>query len=136
VFGRNKKKKSIPMHEFSERLRGFILDSQIQEAHELSVMLGCSVISEEVAEKEEQESDKRVDKISYLFPLMFQHSHVLAEGAVEYQRKVLKDSAKFPDEVWAFSRKMMEQIAVAALVGSISQLVDMGLLEVPKKVEK
>jgi hypothetical protein len=133
---RRKKDKGIPLEELAGRLRGFILDSQLQEAHEVSRMLGCSIISDEVARKEEQESDKRVDKISYLFPMLHQYSHLLSEGASEYQKKVITDSHKFPDEVWSFSRNMMGQISIAALVGSISQLVDMGLLEVPKKVVK
>lgn len=133
---KRKKEKSIPLDELAGRLRAFILDSQIQEAHDVSLLLGCSVISDEVSRKEDRESDKRVDRISYLFPLLYQYSHLLSEGATEFQKSVTNNGRTFPDEVWAFSRHMMEQISIAALVGSISQLVDMGLLEVPKKVAK
>lgn len=126
--------KSLP--DLSGRLRGFILDSQIQEAHEVSTLLGCSAISDEVAKKEEQESDKRVERISYLFPIVYQYARILSEGAVAYQKSVLQDSQKFPEEVWAFSRTMMEQVAIAAMVGSFAQLVDMQLITVPKKVNQ
>jgi len=132
---KRKNKDELTISEVSKRLRGFILDSQIQNAHELSVILGCTPLSEELQEKEEEESDNRVERIASLIPLMYAHAHVLAEGAVEYQRSnatsdVLKN---LPDEMWWESRKMMEQMALSVLLGSVSQLLDMGLITIPKK---
>lgn len=134
-----KKKKSKldkiwTINDVSARLREFILDSQIQNAHELSVILGCGKISDELAEKEEEESDKRVSKISHLIPLLFAHAHALAEGSIEFQKNNLPTELKsLSDEMWIESRKLMEQIAMSALVGSVSQLVDLGLLKLPKE---
>ena len=132
---RNKKKDELTLADVTNRLRGFILDSQIQNAHELSVILGCSPLSDELQEKEEEESDNRVDKIGSLIPLLYAHAHVLAEGAVEFQRANVKSEAlkHLPDEMWWESRKLMEQMALSVLLGSVSQLVDMGLLTVSKK---
>jgi hypothetical protein len=131
---RKKKKNPLSIAEISGRLRGFILDSQMNDAHEMSVILGCSAISDEVQEREEEESDKRIEKIAYLLPIMYAHSHALAEGAVELQRSNTSEELKsLPDELWWESRKMMEQVALSALVGSVSQLIDMGLLQVPKE---
>jgi hypothetical protein len=129
-----KKKKSVTLGDINNRIRGFILDSQIQNAHELSVILGCSIISDDVQEREEQESDKRIEKISYLVPLLYAHVHLLAEGAVEYQKSTLPEELKsLPDEIWTESRRMMEQVALSTLVGSVSQLIDMGLIDIPRK---
>jgi hypothetical protein len=129
-----KKKSDITLGEVSNRIRGFILDSQIQNAHELSSILGCPVISEDVQEREEEESDKRIAKISYMVPLLFAHVHLLAEGAVEYQKSNLPEELEeLPAEVWQESRKMMEQVSLSAVMGSVSQLIDMGLLEIPRK---
>jgi hypothetical protein len=125
--------------EISERLRGFILDSQIHNGHEIAVILGCAISSEEVMEKEEEESDKRVQRISYLVPLVYAMSHALAEGAMEYQRATFAESAPkeaeglLSNEIWIESRKLMEQVSMSALLGTISQLVDMGLLSIPKE---
>ena len=132
---KRKKKEELTLADVANRLRGFILDSQIQHAHELSVILGCTPLSEELREKEEEESDNRLEKISTLIPLLYAHAHVLAEGAVEYQRSNVASEAlkNLPDEMWWESRKMMEQMALSVLLGSVSQLVDMGLLEVSKK---
>jgi hypothetical protein len=132
---RSKKKDELTLADVTNRLRGFILDSQIQNAHQLSVILGCSPLSDELQEKEEEESDNRVDKIGSLIPLLYAHAHVLAEGAVEFQRANVKNEAlkNLPDEMWWESRKLMEQMALSVLLGSVSQLVDMGLLTVTKK---
>jgi hypothetical protein len=131
---KKKNKKIWTINDVSAKLREFILDSQIQNAHELSVILGCGKISDELAEKEEEESEKRVERISHLIPLLFAHAHALAEGSVEYQRANLPPELKeLSDEMWIESRKMMEQIAMSALVGSVSQLVDLGLVKLPKE---
>lgn len=126
----------LTINEVSERLRGFILDSQINNAHEIAVILGASISSEEVMEKEEEESDKRVQKVSYMVPLLYSQSHALAEGATEFQRVAasqIEDMPKLPEEVWIESRKLMEQVSLACALGAISQAVDMGLLEIPKR---
>lgn len=134
---KKKQKPQISLEEVTRRLRGFILDSQVQNAHEMSVILGCSAISEEVQEREEEESDKRTERISYLIPMLYAYSHALADGAMEYQRSNTPDTLKdLPKEIWYQSRSMMTDLALSALMGSVSQLVDMGLLEIPKKNRK
>jgi hypothetical protein len=133
-MGKKKKAKKVwTINDVSAKLREFILDSQIQNAHELSVILGCGKISDELAEKEEEESEKRVERISHLIPLLFAHAHALAEGSIEYQKSNLPEELKsLSDDMWIESRKLMEQIAMSALVGSVSQLVDLGLVKLPK----
>lgn len=126
-----KKNKPPTINEITSRLRGFLLDSQIDHAHELAVLLGATPISEEVQGKEEQESDNRVDRIAYLAPLLYAYSHTMAEGAIEYQKQSEPGKA-IPDELWMHSRRMMEHVALSAMMGSISQLVDMGLLNTRK----
>lgn len=137
MFKKKKKRpKDVTLGELNSRLRGYILDSQIQSGHELSVLLGCTALSDEVAEREEEESDKRLEKVSYLVPLLYAYSHTLSEGAVEYQRINLPEELKdLPEELWTASRRMMEQVTMSALMGAVSQLVDMGLLEVPRKMK-
>jgi hypothetical protein len=135
MFKKNRPK-DVTLGELNSRLRGYILDSQIQNGHELSVLLGCTSLSDEVAEREEEESDKRLERISYLVPLLYAYSHTLSEGAVEYQRQNLPAELKdLPDELWTASRRMMEQVTMSALMGAVSQLIDMGLLEVPRKMK-
>jgi hypothetical protein len=130
---RKKKTAKMSLGDISPRLRGFVLDSQIQNAHEISVLLGCSAISDEIAVKEENESDKRVEKISYLIPLLYAYSRTLSEGTAEYQKMNLPEELEdLPSEIWLESRKMMEQFALSILIGAVSQMIDMNLLQIPK----
>jgi hypothetical protein len=123
--------------ELNNRVRGFILDSQIQHAHELSVILGCTPISDELQEREEQESDKRIERLDYITPLIYAHAHLLAEGAIEYQKATATgEVSKLPNEIWVESRRTMEQVSMSAVMGSISQLIDMGLLTIPRRYKK
>jgi hypothetical protein len=133
IFKKKPKLTPTTLLDVIERVRGFVLDSQIQNGHELSYLLGCSQLSDEVAEKVEQESDKRTERIEYLLPLIYTHSHFLAEASTAYQKQVIDDEAVLPDEVWQHSQRLIEQISMSTLLGSISQLVDMGLLEIPRK---
>jgi hypothetical protein len=134
MFRRKKKSHTkLTIAEVSTRIRGFIIDSQIQDGHRLAELAGCSSISPELQEHEELESDDRVDRIEDLIPILFAHAHILSEAATEYQKAQLEHSSKVPQEIWQFSRRMTEQIAFSTLVGSLSQLVDMGLIDIPKR---
>lgn len=129
-----KKPKSVSMTEVTARVREFVMDSQINHAHEISVLLGCSAISDDVQRREEDESDNRVEKLSPVIPLLYAYAHMLAEGAVEYQRAEAQNLSKtLSEEVWVESRKMMEQIAFATTVGALSQLIDMDFIAFKKK---
>lgn len=126
----------LTITEITNRIRGFLLDSQIQNAHELAVLVGCSPLSDDVAAREEEESDKRIEEVAHLIPVLYAYSHTMAEAATEYQRENMDENLKIPEEVWRFSRKMTEQISMSALLGAVSQLVDMGILQHTKKVRK
>lgn len=132
IFKRKRKSK-LSMLDMNARLRGFILDSQIQNPHELAEVLGLPRISDEIADREEEESDIRVERVAHLVPFVYTYSHSLAEGSVELQKHSLENASAIPEEIWMFSRRMMEQVAMSAMLGSLSQLIDMGLLQVPKK---
>ena len=134
MFGKKKNRPTpLTMADMSTRTRGFILDSQIQNAHEISALLGCSLISDEVAEMEEQESDKRVERLGYLIPLLYAYAKTLADGTTTYQKENLPEElAGLSSEIWVQSRKMMEEFAFNVLVGAVSQIIDMQLLEIPK----
>lgn len=128
-----KRKKSFDFADINARLRGFILDSQLSEAHDIAEILGAPFISDDVAEREEEESDKRLDRINYLLPLVFAHIRILTEGATEHQKATISASVEIPDELWDANRAQVEKISMAATQAIIAQLVDMGLLDLPKR---
>jgi len=136
IFKKKKEPKVPPIAEINARLRGFIMDSQIQDGHELAYFLGCPPISDEIAEKEEQVSDDRVERIAFLIPILYAYSHALAEASIEFQKSNVDELNDVPKELWLFGRRMLEQVSMSALIGSTSQLVDMGLLQIPKRIKK
>ena len=136
IFKKKKKNRVPPMAEINNRIRGFIMDSQIQNSHEIAHILGLPAISDEIAEKEEQVSDDRVERIEYLIPILYAHAHTLAEASIEYQKSNVEDLDGLPKEMWVFGRKLLEQVSLSALIGSTSQLIDMGLLTIPKRIKK
>jgi hypothetical protein len=135
-FWKKKKPNPLTVSEISTRLRGFLLDAQLPQAHEMALHLGCSPISDDVALMEEEESDKRLEYVSVLTPLLFALSHSLAEATVEVNKGKMEDAENLPDEVWTHSRRLLEQVSLAVLIGGISQLVDMGFLDLNKRFRK
>jgi len=117
------------------RMRGLLLDAQLEDAFSLSVISGTSMVSDEVAEKEQAESDRRYGRISHLYPLIFAHTYHIAKSISELQKVRLGKWAEEMDpEEWEHVVSTTQQIAIASVVGSLSQMVDLNLLTVgPRK---
>jgi hypothetical protein len=129
MFHRNRPEDmSIP--ELTARIREFIYDSQLPEAEEVVAYLGMSEISEEVLDKEYEESENRVSEISHLIPLLYAFAHTMAEGITEYQKADVDDEDILPASAWVMTRKVFTQVSVSTLVGALSQLVDLGIIKV------
>jgi hypothetical protein len=131
---RKKKMPELSITEITSRIRGFVLDAQVPNPHEISVILGCTNISEELQEREEEESEKRLERIAYTVPLLYAFSRLMAEGTVESQKtSTTENLTDVPPEIWREGRRLMESSSFSTLIGAIAQLVDMGLLEIPRK---
>ena len=132
-----KYKKITSVKQIKTHLREFILDSQIPDGDIISVELGCTPISEELLEREEEESDIRVEKISFLIPLLYGYAALFSEAFVSTMAppdELLKqpERAKMVDHITHETRKVFEESMAHLLVGSVSQMIDLGLLELPK----
>lgn len=135
IFRKKKKAPGVTVAEVSARIRGFMYDSQVSDAEHISMILGCSTLSEEVEDKEIEESDYRVAQVQHLIPVMYAYAHAMAEGVVEHQREHLEEDEdaegiEVPNAAWTSTRKVFTQIAMNSVLGAISQLVDMGYLKV------
>jgi len=131
-----KYKRITSVKQIKAHLREFILDSQIPDGDEISVHLGCSPVSEEVLEKEHEESDIRVEKISYLIPLLYGYASLFSEAFVTSltspHPEMSPEMAQLHDIVAAQTKSALKEPMAALLVGAVSQMVDLGLLELPK----
>ena len=120
------------------RIRGLFLDSQLNDSFSLSVIAGTSLVSEEVAEREQEESQKRIARVAHLYPMIFAHTYQIAKATAELQKTKFGDAAnELDDAVWESLFETTQQIAMASVVGSLSQMVDLNLLTVgPRKPRK
>lgn len=136
---------NFSLTEITSRIRGFILDSQVSEADHISKLLGCSPTSEEVADKEADESDIRMSRVEHLIPIMYMYAKTMADGVVDHQKTHAERELDEEDllgvhaAAWAATRTAFTHVALNTLMGAVSQMVDMGYLAVettPKKKYK
>ena len=135
-----KKKKKKEDHELTldelttevmSRIRGLYLDAQFKEAFTLSVLSGTTRVSDEVAEMEQAASDKRIKRIEHLTPLVLAQTFAIAKSSMELQKTNMSgDVSQVPDEVWSQMVTHNHQMMLGAVLGSISQMVDLRLLSV------
>jgi hypothetical protein len=138
LFKRKPKYKRITsVSQVKAHLREFLMDSQIPNPDEISLILGCSPISDELMEKYEEESEVRVERVSYLIPLLYGYSALFAEAFVStIEISALEDvpaeTKKLLETITSHTQKVLEESMSHLLVGSVSQMVDLGLLNLPK----
>ena len=122
------------------KVREFILDSQVPNPHEISEALGCSPISDEVAEREEEESDKRLEHISHLIPLLYGYSALFAAAFINesqvFSEDVPEELALVVNKITESTKQVLEDAMAYFLVGAVSQMVDLNLLHLDEKRKK
>lgn len=125
------------------RIRGFILDSQVEHSDHIIELLIGVVMSDDVADREAEESDVRTDRIRQLIPILYLFANSMAEGLVQHQRAHVDSDDEddeyesggkdLPEEAWKATERVFAEIAFSTAVGAVSQLLDMGLIETYKK---
>lgn len=132
-----KKKPQTKVINIETHLREFFYDSQLPEAEELAVLFGASPISKEGEEHEENRSDERVSKISHILSLVEVYSTMMTDGLVELEATSKdEDATDAPPEFWASMKTMLHTVSSATTIGVISQLVDLGLITVPRNISR
>jgi hypothetical protein len=119
--------------EMMAKVRGLILDSQLKEGFELSVLAGTTPLSDEVAKMEQEKSDQRVEKIKHLMPLLHMFAITICGSAVNLQKQHIENAEEVPSEMWQVMMENVIQISLAVSIASLSQLVDIGVLEIPRR---
>lgn len=132
---KKKKEYELPLDELTteimSRIRGLYLDAQFKDAFALSVLSGTTMVSDEVADMEQRESDKRLKNVEHLTPLIIAQTFAIAKSHMELEKtSIAGDLDKVPDEVWSRMVTHNHQMMLGAVLGSISQMVDLRLLSV------
>ena len=133
--------KLTSVKDVKAKVREFILDSQIPNPHEIAEVLGCVPISDDVAEREEEESDKRVEQVAFLIPLLYGYSTLFAESFIKdahvtASEEFTPEMAKMVAGITRATQHVLEDAMAHFLTGAVSQLVDLELLVVNTKEKK
>jgi hypothetical protein len=134
---RAKYKDITSVSQIKSHLREFILDTQLPEPEELAEHFGIPPISDELMEREEQESGKRLDHIGYLTPLVYGYASIYVEAfiAQAFSDKILNPENESPKASKLINQRMkstLEDAMTNLLMGAFAQVVDLGLLNKPK----
>jgi hypothetical protein len=108
-------------------IRKVIYDTMLTPPEDIADYLSLPRISEEVAEMEEQASEKRIEKISALIPFIDSHADIASRIAVAAY--VIEQDEKVEVEEVESMHNLFRLVSLSSSLSCISTLVDMGLLD-------
>jgi hypothetical protein len=120
--------KNIALQTIQSKIREFLFDTQIEEAEHMSELMGCSPLSEELFNRESDESEKRIKKIEHLIPLAFAYATTLADALIKHELSHSTERTKSPVQT-LITRQIILTSAFPAIVAALSQMVDLGLVK-------
>lgn len=142
MFKRKKPKYTqlTSVKEIKKKIREFILDSQVPNANEVALALGCVPISDEILEREEEESDLRVERIQFLIPLLYGYASMFSQAFIQEARnnaaeenEVPPEMAKVINRITEETQQVLEDAMSHFLIGAVSQLIDLEMLVINKR---
>ncbi|NBW11508.1 MAG: hypothetical protein EBR82_26105 [Caulobacteraceae bacterium] len=126
---------SIPLHTL---LRWYLYDVAGDDAINREKIFGLSPVSKEGHQKELEESEKRIDKIEDLLPLLTFYSIKTAEYAFAMHKDSFKSIPGISEEMLNDSEEALTSfytnMAFSALLSSFASLNELGIIKV-KHVE-
>jgi len=138
MFGR-KKKDQEPKYRVEVQkiplpvlIRQAIYDSLLEPAEEIAAALGLPPISQEVAEMEEEASQKRLEEFSALMPFIDSHSDIISR--VTSSAFLLNEDNKGKLESIGVEdlsdlTEMFKIVSISSVVSCLSALHNLGLIE-------
>jgi len=138
VFGRKKKNRvSVSISDSDKVLsvslpvliRQVIYDTMLMPTEDIANAMGLPPISDEVADMEEQASEKRLQRFSRLLPLIDSHADIAAKIAVaaylleddEIEEKLVEDTETL--------QRLFRLVALSSSLSCVSTLFNLELIE-------
>lgn len=111
-------------------IRNIVYDSLLSDPQQISHKLGLPPISEEVSEKEAEESQLRLENIAALIPIIEAHAQISAEISLAgYSSIVSVEEGDSENKELLIS--FFKAISLSSSMSCLSTLFDLGLLETP-----
>lgn len=131
IFKRNKKRK-MKLTQLSPKtqMRKIIYDSGCRNPDQVAVLLGIGSISDDVAEMEIRDSERRIGRIAPIMPIIEACALVAAQvSAMAFVQGELEDGEDAPsEEVVVALTHMFKLVSFSSAIACMSNVVDLGLL--------
>lgn len=115
-------------------IRQVIYDTMLMPAEEIAYAMGLPPISDDVAEMEERESQKRLERFSTLLPFIDSHADITAKIAASAY--MIEDEEEDYDELGKLGIEDVEKltslfrlVALSSSVSCVSTLLNLGLIK-------
>lgn len=122
--------KDIPL---STILRWYVYDTELGEPNEIVELMGLNRSSEEGDEKEREDSDSRLDNISYLLPYLNAMADIASDVITAVQvDEITKDNPNNKEEIEReldTMRLLYKVVSLSAIMGAFASAMEIGLIE-------
>lgn len=115
----------VPM---SMIVRSVIYDAGFENPEAVVASLGLQTVSDEVAEMEEEASERRLDAIEPLAPLLGIISAMLAKATVAYSTSALSEE-QVSEEMQEQLTSQFQRLALGSAICALSTMVEIGLVK-------
>jgi hypothetical protein len=115
-------------------IRQVIYDTMLMPAEEIAYAMGLPPISDDVAEMEERESQKRLERFATLLPFIDSHADITAKIAasaymIEDEDDECEDLEKLGIEDVEQLTRLFRLVALSSSVSCVSTLLNLGLIK-------
>lgn len=128
--------KDIPL---STILRWYVYDTELGEPNDVAELMGLNRSSDEGDEKEREDSDSRMDNISYLLPFLNAMADISSDVITAVQvDEINKDNPGNSEEIEReldTMRVLYKVIGLSAIMGAFASAMEIGLIE-PGDIQK
>jgi len=115
-------------------IRQVIYDTMLMPAEKIAYAMGLPPISDDVAEMEERESQKRLERFSTLLPFIDSHADITAKIAasaymIEDEEEDYNELGKLGVEDVEQLTRLFRLVALSSSVSCVSTLLNLGLIK-------
>jgi hypothetical protein len=115
----------------SAQIRKIIYDTGCKDPEKVALLMGLTNLSNDVAEMEIDASERRINRILPIFPVVESHAMVSAQvSAMSYFNSAVDDGEEMPEEELVIAlTQMFKFVSFSAAVSCLAALFDLGLIK-------
>lgn len=129
-----KKRRQVTQLPLPVLIRQVIYDTMLMPAEDIAAAMGLPPISDDVAEMEERESQKRLEKFAMLIPFIDSHADIAAKIAasaymIEDEEEEYGELDKLGIEDVEQLTRLFRLVALSSSISCVSTLFSLGLIK-------